>query len=91
MSANELALKFSNATAEDLIGKLSVLEVKEHIRDEVEDDVSAQLWQEHEFEIEAIEMVAHGLAKAIKDALPLSHKEAKKVLQKALDDWAGWG
>ncbi|WP_275257557.1 hypothetical protein [Citrobacter farmeri] len=39
MSANELALRFSTAPAEQLIGILPVLEVKEALRDEVEDDV----------------------------------------------------
>jgi hypothetical protein len=39
MSANDLALKFSTAPAEQLIGVLPVLEVKEALHDEVEDEV----------------------------------------------------
>ena len=36
MSANDLALRFSSAPAEALIGVLPVLEVKEALREEVD-------------------------------------------------------
>lgn len=55
MSANELALKFSTAPAEQLVGVLPVLEVKEALRDEVEEEVQGEVWMEHEFAMEAAE------------------------------------
>ncbi|CAM7221789.1 hypothetical protein [Citrobacter sedlakii] len=105
MSANELALRFSTAPAEQLIGVLPVLEVKEALRDEVEDDVLGEVWTEHNFEMEAIgeqldetsqlarkyELVAEALATAIKLALSLPHNEAIPVLEKALRDNPGYG
>ena len=54
MSANELALRFSTAPAEQLIGRLPVLEVKEALWQEVEDEVLTEVYQEHEFEMEAV-------------------------------------
>lgn len=105
MSANELALRFSTAPAEQLIGILPVLEVKEALRDEVEDDVLGEAWTEHNFEIEAIgeqldetaqlarkfELTAEAFATAIKLALTLPHSEAIPVLQNALRDNPGCG
>ena len=44
MSANDLALRFSSAPAEALIGVLPVLEVKEALREEVESDVMDEVW-----------------------------------------------
>ncbi|EKZ5661540.1 hypothetical protein REX01_000671, partial [Klebsiella aerogenes] len=44
MSANELALKFSTAPAEQLIGVLTVHEVKEALHDEVEEEVQSEVW-----------------------------------------------
>ena len=38
MSANELALRYSSAPAEELIGILPVLEAKEALREEVEEE-----------------------------------------------------
>ena len=54
MSANDLALRFSSAPAEALIGVLPVLEVKEALREEVESDVMDEVWTEHNFEMEAM-------------------------------------
>lgn len=105
MSANELALKFSSAPAEQLIGILSVLEVKEALRDEVEDEVLTEVYQEHEFELEAMEErvdearqdaeehedAANAFATAIKLALTLPHEEAQKVLTDVIEDNSGYG
>ena len=105
MSANELALRFSSAPAEQLIGILPVSEVKEALRCEVEDDVMDEVWQEHQFEMEAIEeqteeanrltrkfeLVAETFGTAIKLALTLPHTEAVKVLQDVVEDNPGYG
>ncbi|HDR2862536.1 TPA: hypothetical protein QCK11_002521 [Enterobacter asburiae] len=106
MSANELALKFSTAPAEHMIGVLPVLEVKEALREEVEDDVMTEVWQEHQFEIEATEErvseaesraeeheeAADNLATAIMQAIALLHDcEAKDILSDAIEDNAGYG
>ncbi|EPL0490588.1 TPA: hypothetical protein OPR07_000377 [Citrobacter koseri] len=61
MSANELALRFSTAPAEQLIGVLPVREVKEALRDEVEDDVLGEVWTEHNFEMEAVEVLTDAI------------------------------
>lgn len=105
MSANELALRFSSAPAEQLIGVLPVLEVKEALRGEVEDEVLDDVWQEHQFEIEAVEeqteeanrlarkfeLAAEELGTAIKLALTLPYGEAIQVLQDAIEDNPGYG
>lgn len=100
MSANDLALRFSSAPAEALIGVLPVLEVKEALREEVESDVMDEVWTEHNFEMEAMgeqvdetarlarkfECAAEALGTAIKLALTLPHNEAMQVLNDALND-----
>ncbi|CAH6028328.1 hypothetical protein ACMFAW_02900 [Citrobacter koseri] len=91
MSANELALRFSTAPAEELIGVLPVREVKEALRDEVEDDVLGEVWTEHNFEMEAVEVVADAFGTAIKLALTLPHDEAIKVLTDAINTHQGYG
>ncbi|WET42472.1 hypothetical protein [Citrobacter enshiensis] len=105
MSANDLALRFSSAPAESLIGVLPVLEVKESLREEVESDVMDEVWTEHNFEMEAMgeqvdetarlarkfECVAEELGTAIKLALTLPHNEAMQVLNDALNDNPGYG
>lgn len=105
MSADELALRYSSAPAEHLIGRLPVLEVKEALRQEVEDDVLNEVWQEHQFEMDAVEeqseeanrlarkfeLVAETFATAIKLALTLQPAEARQVLQDAIDDNPGYG
>jgi len=105
MSANELALRYSSAPAEQLIGVLPVLEVKEALRGEVEDDVMAEVWQEHEFELEAAEErvneaqqdaeehedAANAFATAIKLALTLDAEEAKQILTDVIEDNPGYG
>lgn len=105
MSANELALRYSSAPAEQLIGVLPVLEVKEALRGEVEDDVMAEVWQEHEFELEAAEErvnearqdaeehedAANAFATAIKQALTLDGEEAKQILIDVIEDNPGYG
>lgn len=105
MSANELALRFSTAPAEQLIGRLPVLEVKEALWQEVEDEVLTEVYQEHEFEMEAVseqtdaanrlaskfELVAETLGNAIRLALTLPPVEAKQILQDAIDDNPGYG
>lgn len=91
MSANELALKFSTAPAEQLIGVLPVLEVKAALRDEVEEDVLEEVWFEHNFEMEATEQVVDALATAMKLALTQPAKTAKATLRKALKEYPGYG
>lgn len=106
MSANELALKFSSAPAEQLIGVLPVLEVKEALRGEVEEDVMDEVWQEHQFEMEAVEeqadeanrlareleVVAEDFGTAIKRAITfLPEGEAQTILHDALEDHPGYG
>lgn len=105
MSANELALRYSSAPAEELIGILPVLEVKEALREEVEEEVLDDVWQEHQFEIEAVqeqtdeanrlaqkfELAAESFGTAIKLALTLPYDEAIQVLQDAIEDNPGYG
>ncbi|MDA8487440.1 hypothetical protein [Kluyvera sp. Awk 3] len=106
MSANDLALRFSTAPAEQLIGVLPVLEVKEALREEVEDDVTTELWQEHQFEMDAVEEqaeeaerraskhedAADGLATAIRLAMTLLPDcEVKTILSDAIEDNPGYG
>jgi hypothetical protein len=91
MSANELALKFSTAPAEQLVGVLPVLEVKEALRDEVEEEVQGEVWMEHEFAIEAAEQVTDALATAMKLAITQPAKAAKATLRKALKEYPGYG
>lgn len=105
MSADELALKFSSAPAEALIGKLPVAEVREALADEVSDEVAEQLYMEHSFELECesqradaandlavkYETVANEYGTAIKRALTLSPEAAQDVLKKALEDFPGYG
>ena len=105
MSANELALRFSTAPAEQLIGLLPVYEVKEALWQEVEDEVLDEVFQEHEFEMEAVaeqteaahrlarkfEVVAESFGTAIKLALTLPHDEAMRVLNDVLEDNPGYG
>jgi hypothetical protein len=106
MSANELALKYSSAPAEKLIGVLPVLEVKEALREEVEDDVMDEVWQEHQFEMDAVEeqaeeahrlaskfeVVAERFGTAIKQAVKLLPEcEVKTILNDALEDHPGYG
>ena len=105
MSANDLALKFSNTPAEQLIGILPVLEVKEALRDEVEEDVLDEVWTEHNFEMEAMgeqvdetarlarkfELIAESFGTAIKLALTQQHQEAQATLIKVLEDYPGYG
>ncbi|HDS1149674.1 TPA: hypothetical protein QDZ66_000385 [Pluralibacter gergoviae] len=82
MSANELALRFSSAPAEQLIGVLPVLEVKEALREEVEDDVLNEVWQEHQFEMDAVEEQA---------VQQLPNCEVKTILNDVLEDHPGYG
>lgn len=105
MSANELALRFSSAPAEQLIGVLPVYEVKEALRDEVEDDVLNEVWTEHNFEMEAMgeqidettqlaqkfQLAAEGLGTAIKLALTLPYGKSIEVLNNALQEYPGYG
>ncbi|WP_297207403.1 hypothetical protein [uncultured Pluralibacter sp.] len=106
MSANELALRFSSAPAEQLIGVLPVLEVKEALREEVEDDVLNEVWQEHQFEMDAVEeqadeanrlaskfeLVAEAFGTAIKQAVQLlPNCEVKTILNDALEEHPGYG
>lgn len=105
MSANELALRYSSAPAEELIGILPVLEVKEALRGEVEEEVMDEVWKEHQFEMDAVEeqaeeanqlarkleLVAVTFGTAIKLALTLPYDEAIKVLQDAIEDNPGYG
>lgn len=106
MSANDLALKFSTAPAEQMIGVLPVLEVKEALREEVEDDVMTEVWQEHQFEMEAVEEqseeaerrsrereeAASNFATAIKQAVKLLPDcEAKTILNDAIEENPGYG
>ncbi|HFF9671775.1 TPA: hypothetical protein ACGFBS_001250 [Klebsiella pneumoniae] len=105
MSANDLALKFSNTPAEQLIGILPVLEVKEAMRDEVEEDVLDEVWTEHNFEMEAMgeqvdetarlarkfELIAEYFGTAIKLALTQQHQEAQATLIKVLEEYPGYG
>jgi len=106
MTANDLALRFSTAPAEQLIGVLPVLEVKEALREEVEDDVTTELFQEHQFEMGAVEEqaeeerrrsreheeAADNLATAIRQAAKLLPDcEAKSILNDAIEDNPGYG
>lgn len=91
MSANELALKFSTAPAEQLIGVLPVLEVKEALHDEVEDEVLNEVWMEHKLEMDATEEVVDAFATAMKLALTQPEKTAKATLRKALNEYPGYG
>ncbi|CAM3918109.1 hypothetical protein PLGE761_00655 [Pluralibacter gergoviae] len=106
MSANELALRFSSAPAEQLIGVLPVLEVKEALREEVEDDVLNEVWQEHQFEMDAVEeqadeanrlaskfeLAAEAFGTAIKQAVQLlPNCEVKTILTDTLEDHPGYG
>jgi len=105
MSANELALRFSSAPAEQLIGILPVLEVKEALRGEVEEEVLEEVWQEHQFEMDAVEeetqeanrlaqkfeLAAESFGTAIKLALTLPHGEAIQVLRDVIENNPGYG
>lgn len=91
MSANELALKYSTATAEQLIGVLPVLEVKEALYDEVADDVMNEVSTEHGFEIEFIEQICDYFATAMKLAIKQPAKEARATLKAALEEYPGYG
>lgn len=91
MSANELALRFSTAPAEQLIGVLPVLEVKEALREEVEDVVLTEFWADRDFEVEAIEQATDALATAMKLALTQPAKQAKATLLAALNEYPGYG
>ncbi|HCB2459803.1 hypothetical protein [Klebsiella aerogenes] len=91
MSADELALKFSTAPAEELIGVLSVVEVKEAIHDEVEEEVQRDVWMEHNFAIEATEEVTDAFATAMKLALTQPAKAARATLRKVLKEYPGYG
>ena len=53
MSANDLALRFSSAPAEALIGVLPVLEVKKHYVKKLK-GVMDEVWTEHNFEMETM-------------------------------------
>lgn len=91
MSANELALKFSTAPAEQLIGALPVLEVKEALHDEVEDEILSEVMMVHKFELEATEEITNAFANAMKLALTQPAKTAKATLRKALKEYPGYG
>ncbi|EKP1128730.1 MULTISPECIES: hypothetical protein [Klebsiella] len=91
MSANDLALKFSTAPAEQLIGALPVLEVKEALHDEVEDEILSEVMMEHKFELEATEEITNAFATAMKLALTQPAKTAKATLRKALKEYPGYG
>lgn len=91
MSANELALKFSTAPAEQLIGVLPVLEVKEALHDEVEEEVLNEVWMEHQLEMDATEEVVDAFATAMKLALTQPAKAAKATLRKTLKEYPGYG
>lgn len=105
MSANELALRFSSAPAEQLIGVLPVQEVKEALWQEVEDEVLSEVSCEHQFELDEVEEraeeanrlanefqeVAEDFGTAIRLALTLPHDEAQQVLADVIDDNPGYG
>ena len=91
MSANDLALKFSTAPAEQLIGVLPVFEVKEALHDEVEDEVLNEVWMGHKLEMNATEEVVDAFATAMKLALTQPAKTAKATLRKALKEYPGYG
>nr|DAG06784.1 MAG TPA: hypothetical protein [Caudoviricetes sp.] len=84
MSANDLALKFSTAPAEQLIGVLPVFEVKEALHDEVEDEVLNEVWMEHKLEMDATEEVVDAFATAMKLALTQPAKTAKRHYERRL-------
>ena len=90
MSANDLALKFSTAPAEKLIGVLPVLEVKEALYEEVSDDVMNEVSTEHGFEIEFIEQICDAFASAMKLAIKQPAKEARATLKAALREYPGY-
>lgn len=97
MSANELALKYSNAPAIERIGKLP--------HEEVEDEVCGELYQEHEIELQALEQqldeatdearefeeIVEDFATAIKLAITLPWAQALPHLEKVLNDNPGYG
>lgn len=101
MSANELALKFSTAPTEMLIGVLPVDEIAEVIHDRVRDEVEGEIDIEHSFQMQALEeeldnwtakahefeAYAGAFAGAIKKALLAdSWDEAKVLLERARYD-----
>lgn len=55
MSANELALKYSSATAEMMIGVLPVEEIAEVIRESVRNDVEREVDDEYSIQLQALE------------------------------------
>ncbi|WPR95431.1 hypothetical protein SM909_08710 [Klebsiella aerogenes] len=89
MSANELALKFSTAPAEQLIGVLTVHEVKEALHDEVEEEVQSEVWMEHNFAMEAAEEVTDAFATAMKLALTQPAKVAKAYITQSAKGLSG--
>lgn len=105
MSANDLALKYSNAPAIERIGKLPHEEVIETLKEEVEDEVCGELYQEHEIELQALEQqldeatdearefeeIVEDFATAIKLAITLPWAQALPHLEKVLNDNPGYG
>lgn len=105
MSANELALRYSTAPAEQLIGILPVREVKEALWHEVEDEVLDEVFQEHEFELEAVaeqtdaanrlaqkfELLAESFGTAIKLAMKQPPAEAMQTLRMVIENNPGYG
>lgn len=91
MSANELALRYSTAPAEQLIGILPVREVKEALWQEVEDEVLDEVFNEHEFELEAVAVVAESFGTAIKLAMKQPSAEAMQTLRMVIENNPGYG
>ncbi|EDW9825598.1 hypothetical protein GTR05_004827 [Salmonella enterica] len=105
MSADELALKFSSAPPEQLIGRVPLHDVREAFAEEAADAAYDELWIEHKFELEAeeeradkandlalkFEGVANAYATAIKLALTSPPDEARRVLENAIEDHPGYG
>ncbi|ECH9540588.1 hypothetical protein ABN36_18165 [Salmonella enterica subsp. enterica] len=91
MSADELALKFSSAPPEQLIGRVPLHDVREAFAEEAADAAYDELWIDHKFELEATEEITDAYATAIKKALTLPYDEAQKVLQAVINDNPGYG
>ncbi|VTP66758.1 Uncharacterised protein [Leclercia adecarboxylata] len=81
------------------------LKLKKRCAVKFEEDVMDEVWQEHQFEMEAVEeqteeanrlaqkfeLVAETFGTAIKLALTLPYGEAIQVLQDAIEDNPGYG
>lgn len=105
MSANDLALKYSNAPAIERLGILPHQEVIETLKEEVESEVYGEIYQEHEIELLAMERqfdeatdeakefeeIVEDFATAIKLAITLPWTQALPHLDKVLNDNPGYG